>query len=215
MSLESPSEPEPQPQRPRRPRRRLLNDPLSIRALAHPLRLELQALVGQAGTLTAADAARELGISQGLASHHLRQLGKYGFVEQIAGDDNRARPWRLTETSHSWRGADATPEGRAAADVLEQLLAERALSRFVGWQEERVDWEPRWREHLGIGNSTVYLTADEVAELEESIDALIDRYVEERPIDDVSARPEGSLPIDLTVIAVPLSERRVDPTRDH
>ena len=188
-----------------RPRRRLLDDPLSIRALAHPLRLDLQALVGRAGTLTAADAARELGISQALASHHLRQLGKYGFVEQVEGDDQRARPWRLTETSHTWRGAEATPEGRAAADVLEQLLAERALNRLVAWQEERPAWEPRWGEHLGIGNSTVYLTAEETAELEESIEALIARYVEARPIDDVSARPDGSVPIDFTLIAVPLS----------
>ncbi len=212
MSLESSPDATPPPER---RRRRLLNDPLSIRALAHPLRLELQGLVGRAGTLTAADAARELGISQALASHHLRQLGKYGFVEQVEGDDQRSRPWRLTETSHSWRGADATPEGRAAADVLEQLLAERALSGLVAWQEERVDWEPRWREHLGIGNSTVYLTAEEVADLEESIDALIARYVEARPIDDVDARPEGSMPINLTVIAVPWSGPGAPPTQEH
>ena len=76
----------------------------SIRALAHPLRLELQSIVGRAGRITTADAARELGISHGLASHHLHQLAKYGFVEQVGGADNRERPWRLVSTSISWRG---------------------------------------------------------------------------------------------------------------
>src|SRR5580692_8903755 len=56
---------------------RLLDDPVAIRALAHPLRLDLLATTGHAGQITTADAARELGISHGLASHHLRQLAKY------------------------------------------------------------------------------------------------------------------------------------------
>src|SRR5215469_11634626 len=89
-------------ERSRGQRRRLLDDPRSLRALAHPLRLELQVIVGRAGRITTADAARELGISHGLASHHLRQLAKYGFVEQVAGKDHRERPWRLVATSYTW-----------------------------------------------------------------------------------------------------------------
>ncbi|MGH3448513.1 MAG: helix-turn-helix domain-containing protein [Nocardioidaceae bacterium] len=189
-----------------RQRRRLLDDPLSIRALAHPLRLELQAIVGRAGKITAADAARELDISQALASHHLRQLAKYGFVEQVAGDDNRARPWRVTSTSHSWKGADEVPERAAAAAVLEQLLAERAVGQLVDWQERRDAWPARWRELTGIGESTVYLTVDELAELAGAIEGLIGRYVEERPIDDLDSRPPGSVPVDVTYLAIPLSK---------
>lgn len=49
--------------------------------------------------MTAADAGRRLGISQALASHHLRQLAKYGFVEAAPGRDNRERPWRTASTS--------------------------------------------------------------------------------------------------------------------
>ena len=76
MSLESAASPDDQ-ERPGQ-RRRLLDDPLSIRALAHPLRLELQSIVGRSGKITAADAARELGISHALASHHLRQTRASG-----------------------------------------------------------------------------------------------------------------------------------------
>jgi DNA-binding MarR family transcriptional regulator len=187
-----------------RQRLRLLDDPVAIRALAHPVRLDLQALVGRAGQITAADAARELGISHGLASHHLRQLAKYGFVEQVAGKDNRERPWRLTHTSTSWREALGTPEGQAAAAVFEEVLAERAVAALRGWLERRRDWPAEWQQHTGVGTSTVYLTLPELAELDAAIDALVRRYVDERPIDDVTSRPEGSVPVDITqIIAIP------------
>lgn len=205
MSLES-SKPSSEGQR-----RRLLDDPVSIRALAHPLRLELQGIVARAGKATAAEAARELGISQALASHHLRQLAKYGFVEQVTGDDRRERPWRVTTTSQSWHGARQTSEGAAAADVLEQLLAEQALNHLLTWQERRDRWPRRWRDHTGIGQKTVYVTADEMVELEKAIEALIGRYEQERPIDEPESRPPGAVPVDFTYIGVPLA---VDPAGD-
>jgi len=194
------------PEDPHRQRLRLLDDPVAIRALAHPVRLDLQALIGRAGQITAADAARELGISHGLASHHLRQLAKYGFVEQAPGKDNRERPWRLTHTSTSWREAMGTPEGQAAAAVFEEVLAERAVASLRGWLRRRGDWPGEWQQHTGVGASTIYLTGPELAELEAAIEGLIKRYVDERPIDDVASRPEGSVPVDITqIISVPLA----------
>ena len=74
----------------RRPR--VVGDALALRALAHPLRLKLHALVGREGSITAAEAARQFGVSQALASHHLRQLAKYGYVEPAEAGDNRERP---------------------------------------------------------------------------------------------------------------------------
>src|SRR6266852_6599409 len=145
MSLESS-----ETRQPKKQRRRLLDDPRSIRALAHPLRLELSSIVGRSGRITTADAARELGISHGLASHHLRQLAKYGFVEQVKGKDHRERPWRLVATSYNWTGATATPEGTGAVDVLEQVIAERALESFLDWQQRRKTWPGGWQEHTGV-----------------------------------------------------------------
>jgi DNA-binding MarR family transcriptional regulator len=218
MSLEStPDVPgldkaEPQPDPAEQPesrgqRFRLLDDPVAIRALAHPLRLDLLSITGHAGQITTADAARELGISHGLASHHLRQLAKYGFVQQSAGKDNRERPWRLTATSMSWRESVDTPEGTAAAAVFEEVLAERAAANLRRWLRRRPDWPAEWRQHTGIGQSTVYLTLPELAELETAIDALIKRYVDERPLDDVASRPEGSVPVDIyQIVTVPLDQ---------
>ena len=178
----------------------MLDDPLAIRALAHPVRLDLQALLGKEGPLTAADAARRLGISQALASHHLRQLAKYDFVEPAPGKDNRERPWRLVSTSQSWRDVGLSPEASAAADVLEQLLAERALGDLADWQQRRSVEDRIWWENSGIGHTGIYLTGEELAEIEAAISGLLQRYVDERPIDDKSTRPPGSRLVDITRI---------------
>ena len=184
-------------------RRRLLDDPLSIRALAHPLRLELQSIVGRSGKITAADAARELGISHALASHHLRQLAKYGFVEQVEGADARERPWRLVHTSYSAEGIDEQAGGAAALAVLEQVTAERAVEDLIDWHERREDWSEGWRSHTGVGRSTLYLTEEEVIELTGAIDALLAPYAEQRPLDDIATRPEGSVPVEFTLMVFP------------
>ncbi len=182
---------------------RLLDDPVVIRALAHPLRHDLMSIIGRLGRATTADAARELGISHGLASHHLRQLAKYGFVEQVAGKDRRERPWRLVATSYSWGRARDTAEGSAAVDVLEQLRAERAVEALLDWQQRRADWPAGWQEHAGLGESTVWLTQAELAEITDAMDALLLRYVNERPLDDLASRPEGSVPVTFTLFVVP------------
>jgi DNA-binding transcriptional ArsR family regulator len=202
MSLESDGAGEPEGLPPRQ-RWRILDDPVAIRALAHPLRNDLMGIIGHLGRATTAEAARELGISHGLASHHLRQLAKYGFVERVAGKDNRERPWRLVATSYNWSGAARTAEGTAAVDVLEQVAAERALERFFGWQQQRGSWPDAWRETAGIGTSTVYLTRAELAELTAAMDALLMRYVDERPLDEVATRPPGSVAVDFTIFATP------------
>lgn len=189
--------------RPRGQRRRLLDDPRSIRALAHPLRLELESMVGRSGRITTADAARELGISHGLASHHLHQLAKYGFVEQVGGADNRERPWQLVATSHSHQGIEEKPGGAAAVTVYEQVVAERALESFLDWQERRDDWPAGWRENAGLDRGTVYLTERELAGLVGRIEAMLTELIEERPLDDLSSRPPGSVPVEFTLFVVP------------
>ncbi|TWD81888.1 ArsR family transcriptional regulator [Kribbella amoyensis] len=197
-------------------RKRLLDDPLAIRALAHPVRLDLQALLGKHGPLTAADAARRLGISQALASHHLRQLAKYDFVEPAPGRDNRERPWRLVSTSQSWRSAHATPEGAAAADILEQLIAERALNNLADWQQRRSSEDDVWMDNAGIDQTGIYLTGEELAELEDQISGLLRRYVDERPIDDKSTRPPGSRRVDIVrIVTVSPADEDDDPAEDE
>jgi DNA-binding MarR family transcriptional regulator len=183
--------------------RRILDDPVAIRALAHPLRIKLHELVGRQGPTTAAQAARELGVSQALASHHLRQLAKYGFVEPADTTSNRDHPWQVTATSHALARAERD-EVSAAVDVLEQLMAERAVEHLAAWHRRRDRYDQRWQRHAGVGRSLVYLTVEEFAELHRALDALITPLVERRRLGDREARPVDAQPVHLTLISVPV-----------
>src|ERR1051326_238870 len=94
-----------------------ISDPKSIRALAHPLRLDLLQVLGSGGPATAAHCGRVLGASQASCSFHLRQLAKYGFVEDAGpGRDRRERQWRVTRQRLSVRS-----EARGNAVVRPQV----------------------------------------------------------------------------------------------
>jgi DNA-binding transcriptional ArsR family regulator len=183
--------------------RRRVGDPVALRALAHPLRLKLHALVGREGSVTAAEAARQLGVSQALASHHLRQLAKYGFVEPADAGDNRERPWRVTATSQQWDPGDS-PEAWEQVDLIERFLVERSATQLADWQQRRTAEDPRWTENTGVSQNLVYLTVDEMAELSRAWDALITPLARRRPIGDAQSRPTGAIPVDITLVAVPV-----------
>jgi DNA-binding transcriptional ArsR family regulator len=185
------------------PARRVITDPLALRALAHPLRLKIWGLVGREGRLTAADAARQLGISQALASHHLRQLAKYGYVERGSAGDNRERPWQVTATSSKFQG-DNSPEGWESVEFLERYLAEQAVNQLADWQERRADEDPSWSEPSGVSQSLLYLTVDEFTELDRAWHELTASYARRRPLGDATNRGPGVLPVNFTLVKAPL-----------
>lgn len=187
-----------------RTRPRLYDDPLAIRALAHPTRLALYLLVGRDAPVTAADAGRQLGISQALASHHLRQLARYGFVEPAAPGDGRERPWQTTSTSFDTGSAADDPELAAATGVLDELLAEQAVANVIDWNTRSAGWDPKWRDVTGTTVNTLYLTYDELRELTAALHALIGPLAARRPLGDAAARPPDAVPVALTQVLTPL-----------
>ena len=95
-----------------------ISDPKAIRALAHPLRLDLLQILGASGPATAAQCGRVLGVSQASCSFHLRQLGKYGFVVDVGpGRDRRERQWQVAHlrlTVRMGAGGDEIVRGDVA-----------------------------------------------------------------------------------------------------
>ncbi len=181
---------------------RVVSDPLALRALAHPIRQQLLGLIGREGRLTGAEAARQLGISQALASHHLRQLAKYGYVEPAEADDHRARPWRVTSTSTHLRPEVA--EGREASDALQLMAAERAVQELHDWQRRRSEVDPAWVEPTEVSNGLLYLTATELAELRTQVAALVTPLVARRRIGRHEDRPVDAEPVSFLLLTVPV-----------
>lgn len=181
---------------------RTVSDPLALRALAHPIRQELHGLVAREGSLTAADAARQLGISHALASHHLRQLAKYGFVEEAGSTDGRARPWRVTTTSYGVEPRE--PDARAAADVLQRYTLDRAARELAAWQERRAQEDPALASLAGVTSGLLYLTPTELGEVLDQWRAIVVALADRRPIGHHEERPPDALPVAVTLAAVPL-----------
>jgi Na+/melibiose symporter-like transporter/DNA-binding transcriptional ArsR family regulator len=179
-----------------------VQDPLAMRALAHPLRQQLHALVAREGSLTAADAARQLGISHALASHHLRQLAKYGFIEPAEATDKKQHPWRVTGTNLDLKPAE--PEGRATVDVLDRYAVEKAARQLGEWQNRRDTEDTAWADLAGVQDSILYLTPDELARVRAAWTEIIAPLAAERPIGHADRRPLDTVPVNLTLVVVPV-----------
>ena len=100
-----------------------LHDPRVLRAIAHPVRNRILTELDAHGPLRAADVAVLLGIAANSASFHLRQLAKFGLVEEdpAAARDKRDRVWRATEEAGfnvSLGEIEKTPGGKAASKVF-------------------------------------------------------------------------------------------------
>jgi DNA-binding transcriptional ArsR family regulator len=163
-----------------------VTDPQALRALAHPLRLDLVEALAVLGPATAARCARHLGQSQASCSFHLRQLARYGFVEEApASADRRERTWRLTDVEQSW---SSTGPDRVV-DQLDRVFVQREADRLLGWIGR--DGEPaEWRDAAFVGGATVPVTAEELRELRGRLWDVLEPYV--RRLTDPTDRPAGA-----------------------
>ena len=66
---------------------------IPLRAMAHPLRLQMLSLTAGAA-LSAAELAQELGIAHAAASYHARQLAEAGLLQVVEDDGERSGPGR-------------------------------------------------------------------------------------------------------------------------
>src|SRR3954468_7861957 len=72
-------------------------DAAQLRALAHPLRLQLLEVLHSEGPATATQLGRKLGESSGATSYHLRALHRVGMVEEAEQKNGRERWWKRSE----------------------------------------------------------------------------------------------------------------------
>ncbi len=155
-----------------------LTDPRALRALAHPIRLALLGMLRSEGPLTATRAGELLGESSASCSFHLRQLAKYGLVEEAGGGQGRQRPWRATALFTDVPEVTDSPELAAASGLYRSIVAERYFGQIMRWLEARPDEPADWQDAAHFGDTMLYLSAGELAELGKQVQALIDPYVD-------------------------------------
>lgn len=163
---------------PDEPPRRVL-DLEALRLLAQPVRRRIQEQLWH-GPANATTLARALGESTGLTSHHLRQLAKHGFIEEVPElARGRERWWRSARVD--WRvppREEQDPQMRAlldqivgldlAADVREFAAAQLRLDSGAG---------EAWVGQLPYSRGTIRVTADELEEFFQEYLKLLRRYM--------------------------------------
>jgi DNA-binding transcriptional ArsR family regulator len=182
---------------------RQVTDARTLRALSHPIRIALIEELVLGGPMTATEVGERIGESSTTCSFHLRQLAKYGFVEEAGGGKGRARPWRLTSIGFSV-AAHEDPESQLAADVLLRLVRERQLGRYQQWLDIKASFPREWQRAASSDEYLFYLTPGELAELCAEIqETLMRRYTER--LTDPGQRPAGSVPVEMLLFAYPIA----------
>ncbi|WP_220182814.1 winged helix-turn-helix domain-containing protein [Sphaerisporangium album] len=153
-----------------------VGDPRTLKAVAHPLRVRLLGALRLEGPATATELAVRFGESSGSTSYHLRQLAKYGFVEQDPEQrDARERRWRSVHRYTAWSELELgdTPEGREATGFMRDRQFE-VLARDRGrFERDRESWGPAWMEAAGMSDDIARLTPASLTRLYERVTALV------------------------------------------
>ncbi|MGW0208691.1 ArsR/SmtB family transcription factor [Streptomyces sp. NPDC003233] len=167
-------------------------DAKGLRALAHPVRVQLVGLLRKYGPSTATRLAERLGVNSGTASYHLRQLGAAGFVEEDTERGNaRERWWRSVHRTTWFNDPDlAEREPEAALAYLQSVAAIYTLRTQQTLNE--LQTMPRaWRDSFDMSDWALRLTPEETTTLYRELRDVIDRYRRDTP-EAAATAPEGA-----------------------
>jgi DNA-binding transcriptional ArsR family regulator len=140
----------------------------SLRALAHPLRVQLLDALSTYGSFTASGLAERLNESSGATSYHLRQLEKHGFVREVEGKGSgRERWWERVPGGIEVGIGEVleTPAGRAASSIVLhqwQVNRDRLLTEFLDRGDEL---GKEWREPANVSTVNLRLTSEQLVEV--------------------------------------------------
>lgn len=174
-------------------------DPRALRAVAHPVRLELLNLLQREGQLTASRCAELLGLTPKVCSYHLNLLGTYGLIAETGEGKGRARPWRLVETALSYVHQPAEDEStaRTAAEFARTMLARdvRLVEAFIAG---RTELPKTWRNVSTMSSNPLRLDASQLRAFGAELLDVLERYRE------LSRQPvPGARPVHVALYAVP------------
>jgi predicted transcriptional regulator len=185
---------------------RNLDDPKTLRALTHPVRLALLEALTLEGPLTATAAGELIGESPTTCSFHFRQLAKYGFVEEAGAGPGRQRPWKVVQHGMRFDDLHEDPETSIAAKSLERMVFGRAMSRREEYYNARSSYPREWQEATDDIETILMVTPAELREVLTDIMRIFDRFRDR--LSDPSSRPADSVPVEVLTFAYPIKQPR-------
>ncbi len=167
-----------------------------LKALAHPLRQRMLYHLAFAGSATATSIAEAFGESTGSTSYHLRQLARFGFIEEDRErSSGRTRSWRLVPLDLRSLDPDVAQSSEARELGRMRLRRDRDLvDRYLRERHRFADLS----EAAMFSSSATHLTAEELVCFSEEYVELLERWW--RPPED---RPSGAKPVAVLFYAFP------------
>jgi DNA-binding transcriptional ArsR family regulator len=190
------------PEKPPTTEMRELNDPKTLRALTHPVRLALLEALALEGPLTATAAGELIGESPTTCSFHFRQLAKYGFVDEADSGPGRLRPWKIINVGMSFSDVTDDAETSVAAKSLERMVFDRAMSRLASYIDTKSNFPKDWQEASQNVETILWVTPAELDAVTQEVLAIFNRFHDR--ISDVSLRSQGSLPVEALMFTYPV-----------
>jgi DNA-binding transcriptional ArsR family regulator len=168
--------------------RRLELDAAALKALAHPLRVQILRVLEVRGRASVTSLAGELGETTAATSYHLRQLARHGLVEEsadAASPDERTvgrRPrwWRMAVDEIHMTGMTflEDPDTREAAGFLLREFESSRSRRLAHWFATATTWPEEWQRASSDMDGTLTLDPAQTRALADELKAVIDRYRE-------------------------------------
>ena len=154
----------------------------NLKALTHPLRVQVLGLLRTHGPATATTLARRLGLTSGALSYHLRQLERYGFIaEDTERGNDRDRWWRSVHRSTDFEPLSLDPAAAEAGDAYEQSIATAINRSLVQALAARPAWPTEWQRVLTMSDVLLELTPTEAEQLQRDLLALLQSYTQLDP----------------------------------
>jgi len=166
------------------------SDPAMLRALAHPLRIEVLAILDEVSEATASEIAERTGQTVANCSFHLRSLEKAGYVER-AEPRGREKPWR---PAHRKRTIEPDPNDAASvreSGVISAGFVQHEAARLDAFLTDPRPLPPEWVHAVTVSTARIWATAEEMEQLGEDALALLERFAGRST--DPSLRPEGAV----------------------
>jgi DNA-binding transcriptional ArsR family regulator len=177
-----------------------VNDPRSIRALAHPARLAIINALATGEELTATQCAELTELSPSATAYHLNFLERYGFAEPASPRaDRRERPWRATGHRTTVDLDSSTPAGASAAAAVAAAYIDTTRALALEFTAGEYAEPEEWRNAI-LSNADLWLSVEEVKRVSHELEAVLEPL---RGRASRGERPAGSRRVRVMHIVVP------------
>jgi len=155
----------------------LFGDARVLRALSHPIRIQILGSLRNYGPATATTLAHRLGLDTGTTSYHVRQLAANGLVVEDDTQGNaRDRWWKAAHRSTVFNDLEVARENPELAISYLSSVARINTAQIFRYIDDFPRFPKAWQEASTQYDRTIQLTAKQLLEMGEELEAVAEKY---------------------------------------